>query len=159
MARKARERGLTGTYHCIIRGIDKQDIFLDNQDRRKFLKEIVNTKKQHEYKLYAYCLMDNHVHLMIEDTKNNLDKIMQSITIRYSLYFNKKYERVGHLFQNRYLSKVVDNERYLLVLQRYIHQNPPNMQTYRWSSFGEYVYEPNMVDVDYILNKFDTRQR
>lgn len=154
MARKARQRGLTGIYHCIIRGIDKQDIFLDNQDRKKFLKEMVNTKQQYEYKLYAYCLMDNHVHLMLEDTKNKLDKIMQSITIRYSSYFNKKYDRVGHLFQNRYLSKVVDNERYLLVLQRYIHQNPPNMQTYRWSSYGEYIYEANIVDIKFILNKF-----
>ena len=154
MPRLARLKSQTGIYHCIIRGIDKQDIFLEDPDRKKFIKELVQTKEKYEYQLYAYCLMDNHVHLMIKETKESINKIMQSLMVRYSAYFNKKYERVGHLFQNRYLSKPVENEKYALTLQRYIHQNPPNMKHFKWSSYNEYVYGEKIIDSNYILNMF-----
>lgn len=158
MPRKAREKSETGIYHCVIRGIDKQDIFFDNSDRRKFLKEIAKTKEKYGYELYAYCLMDNHIHLMIKDCNEKLYKIMQSIMISYSSYFNKKYDRTGHLFQNRYLSKPVENERYLLVLQRYIHQNPTYMKTFFWSSYKEYVQQNEITDTKFVLELFSSKR-
>ena len=154
MPRTSRKISSTGIYHCILRGIDKQDIFLENMDRIKFTNEIIKTKEKYNYELYAYCFMDNHVHMMIKDTNNTIHKIMQSLTIRYSEYFNKKYDRTGHLFQNRFLSKPVENERYALTLQRYIHQNPPNMWKYSWSSYNEYIQTTKITDVEFILNLF-----
>lgn len=154
MPRSARTKSCNGIYHCIYRGIDKQDIFLDNQDRRKFLEEMRKTKEKYEYKIYAYCLMDNHVHMLIRDEKNVIGKIMQSLAVGYASYFNKKYERIGHLFQNRYLSKNVENLEYFLTLHRYIHQNPYDMEHYIWSSFREYLYESDLVDTEFTLKIF-----
>lgn len=159
MARTARLQSLSGIYHIIIRGINKQDIFLDNIDKRKFLKELEKNKKIYEYDLLAYCLMDNHVHLLLNDNNCKLSKLMQSLTISYVSYFNKKYERVGHLFQNRFVSKCVNDERYLLVVQKYIHQNPEiagidKTNKYKWSSYNEYVTKPKICDTKFILDIF-----
>ena len=142
----------------MLRGINKQDIFLDEHDMKKFLKELKRTKELYGYELYSYCLMPNHVHLQIKDLKNCLGKIMQSLAISYSTYFNLKYERVGHLFQNRYLSKTVETERYLLELQRYVHQNPEKAgicktEEYRWSSYQDYIKNRGITDCEFILNK------
>ena len=98
MPRIARMYSELKVYHIIIRGIDKQDIFLDTYDKDKFLKIIDDTKEKYNYEVYAYCLMDNHVHLIIYDKDEMISKIMQSIEIRYVSYFNVKYDRVGHLF-------------------------------------------------------------
>ena len=96
----------TKVYHVILRGIDRQDIFLDEQDKKKWIKELINTKVQFNYDLYCYCLMNNHVHMVLYDKNMQLSKIIQSLAIRYATYFNKKYERVGHLFQNRFLKSI-----------------------------------------------------
>lgn len=143
----------------ILRGNAKQDIFLEEQDNCKFMKEIYNTKEKYEYELYAYCLMTNHVHLIIHDKNDKLSKIIQSLTISYSAYWNKKYERVGHVFQNRFLSKNVENEKYLRTLCRYIHQNPcksgiGEMEEYAWSSYQEYLKESQMIETKQILRLF-----
>ena len=92
--------------------------------------------------------------MMIKDNTNEISKIMQSLIVSYSEYFNKKYERTGHLFQNRYLSKPVESERYALVLQRYIHQNPPNMKYYKWSSYKEYSHKSKITDTEFVLELF-----
>lgn len=156
MPRKAREQSNTKVYHIILRGNSKQDIFLDKQDYLKLLKEIDNTKKIYNYNLYSYCLMTNHVHLIIFDINDNISKILQSITIRYSSYFNKKYERVGHVFQNRFLSKNIETKEYLLNVCRYIHKNPlkAGMITtndYEWSSYKEYIDKSIRVNTKTIL--------
>lgn len=150
----------TNIYHIMLRGINKQKIFFDNSDRKKFLKTLILTKEKYNYKLYAYCLMDNHVHLLIGDSEHKISNIIQSIGITYALYFNKKYERVGHLFQNRYNSKCVENESYLLNVIRYIHRNPEKAsmcltQDYDWSSFNEYFCNSDFIDSEIILNLFD----
>lgn len=144
MPRISRQKSTTKVYHVILRGNAKQDIFLDKQDFGKFLKEICNTKEKYQYELYAYCLMTNHVHLILHDKNDNLSKVLQSLTISYSSYWNKKYERVGHLFQNRFLSKNVETAEYLKNLCRYIHQNPvragiADIDKYPWSSYQEYT--------------------
>lgn len=159
MAREARKISNTKVYHIMLRGVNKQDIFLEEQDRYKFLKDLEDVKDKYEFKLYAYCLMPNHVHLLIKDCKDSISSAMHSIGIRYSTYINKKYERVGHLFQNRYLSKPVENKDYLLNLIRYIHQNPmkagiSNVDGYKWSSYREYIYHEKIIDSVPILNLF-----
>ena len=144
MPRMARKVSKTKVYHVILRGNDKQDIFLDNQDYKKFLKEVKNTKEKYGYELYAYCLMTNHAHLVIYDKNDKLSKVIQSLDVSYSGFFSKKYEKVGHLFQNRFLSKEVETKEYLMQVCRYVHQNPEKakiskIDRYQWSSFREYI--------------------
>lgn len=161
MARLPRQLSYTDTYHIIIRGINRENIFLDNQDRKKFLKILEDIKEEYHYEIYAFCLMDNHVHLLLKDNNKKLSKIMQSLTIRYSMYFNKKYERVGHLFQNRFISKCVETEKYLLTVQKYIHQNPEiarisKTERYLWSSITEYIKTAKICNTQFILRLFST---
>lgn len=156
--REARNLTQSKLYHVIIRGINRQDIFLDNQDKRKFKKKLKNTKEKFEYLLYAYVLMPNHVHLIIYDKNNNISKIMHSILVSFSEYINKKYERVGHLFQNRFKSKPIENDEYLKTAVMYIHYNPEKAgiarhNEYEWSSYKEYTKEDNynLVDTESVL--------
>lgn len=156
MPRKARKISNTKVYHIILRGNDKQDIFFEEQDYKKFIKEIINTKEKYQYELFAYCLMTNHVHMILFDKKDNLSKIIQSITVSYSSYFCKKYDKVGHLFQNRFNSKCVESREYLIQLCRYIHQNPvkaniARVEEYRWSSYKEYINQNKITDAKMIM--------
>ena len=159
MPRMARKVSSTKVYHVILRGNDKQNIFFDEQDYKKFTKEIKNTKEKYGYELYAYCLMTNHVHLVIYDKNNMLSKIMQSLEVTYSAYFSKKYEKTGHLFQNRFLSKEVETREYLMQVCRYVHQNPvkakiSTVDKYKWSSFKEYLYGEKIVNTKMLLSLF-----
>lgn len=161
MPRQARIISETGMYHVILRGINKQDIFFDNQDRYKFINGIIETKEKYEYELLTYCLMPNHVHFELKDNNMQLSEVMKSLNISYSSYFNKKYDRVGHLFQNRYFSNPIQTNKYLLELHRYIHQNPikagiSSLENYRWSSYRSYVYEEEdkVTDVELIKSYF-----
>ena len=160
MPRSTRKMSNTKTYHIIIRGNDKQDIFFDKQDYNKFIKEIKRTKEKYHYQLYAYCLMTNHVHLIVYDKDNNLSKAMQSLILSYSIYFGKKYEKVGHLVQGRFLSKNVESRKYLIQLCRYIHQNPvkakiAKVNEYKWSSYQEYInFSDKIIEYKKILSLF-----
>lgn len=160
MPRASRRKSETNVYHVILRGNNKQEIFLDEKDYKKFLKEIKNTKEKYGYELYAYCLMTNHVHLVIYDKEENLSKIMQSLEVTYSAYFSKKYEKVGHLFQNRFLSKPVETSEYLMQVCRYVHQNPvkagiSSVDNYKWSSYKEYINdEEELVNKKMLLSLF-----
>lgn len=167
MPRTIRQISSTKVYHIILRGIDKQDIFLSEKDYHKFLEILKETKEKYEYDIYSYCLMNNHVHMIIYDKDYNLPKIMQSIAISYSIYFNRKYNRVGHLFQNRYLSKKIEDKGYLKTACRYIHQNPQKSgigktETYKWSSYKEYIgrkiiINPNMLLLVFAENEDEAR--
>lgn len=156
--REARKLTQSKLYHVIIRGINRQDIFFDNQDKRKFKKELKKAKEKFEYSLYAYVLMPNHVHLIIYDKDNNLSKIMHSILVSFSEYTNKKYKRNGHLFQNRFKSKPIENNEYLKTAIKYIHYNPEkagigSYNEYEWSSYKEYTNKNSydLTDTDYVL--------
>lgn len=163
MPRKARKVSNTRIYHIILRGNDKQDIFFEEQDYKKFIKEISNTKEKYKYELFAYCLMTNHVHLILFDKNDNLSKTIQSLSVSYSSYFSKKYDKIGHLFQNRFFSKCVETREYLIQLCRYIHQNPvkakiSDIQEYRWSSYQEYIKDEKIVETKTIMSIFgDTK--
>lgn len=166
MPRISREnsKAITKTYHILLRGINKQDIFLDNQDKSKFLKEIKETKQEFGCAVYAYVIMNNHIHIVLFDQNDNISNIVHKWCTKYGLYFNKKYNRVGHVFQNRFKSICVDTEEYLKKLVRYIHRNPEKdgigkMKDYAWSSYKEYIYNKNITDTDLVLNLFSDNRK
>lgn len=156
MPRKARKTSNTKVYHIIFRGNDKQDIFYDEQDYKKFIELIIDIKERYKCELYAYCLMTNHIHLIVYDKNENISKAMQSLILSYSIYFGKKYEKVGHLVQARFFSKNVETKEYLIRLCRYIHQNPvkakiARVDTYKWSSYCEYIGQAKIINTKMIL--------
>ena len=160
MPRQNRKYGTSQIYHIMLRGINKSLIFFDDFDKKKFLKILKDTKEKYSYEIYAYCLMDNHVHIVIFDQLSLLSKIIQSITVSYSSYINTKYDRVGHLFQNRFLSKCIENDIYLKSLINYIHQNPEKAGicstcNYKWSSYNEVLTTSEIVDKKFILLLYD----
>lgn len=156
MPRENRKTSISKVYHVIIRGINKQDILLDKQDFLKFIEEVERTKEKYKYEIYSYALMNDHVHFVIYDKNENMSIAIQSLNISYSIYFNKKYERTGHLFENRFKSKVVESEEYLKSLVRYIHKNPENagLKKYEWTSYYEYLYKEKLINRNIVLNIF-----
>lgn len=160
MSRQPRKFSYSQIYHIILKGIDSHDIFYDNNDKNFFLKQILTTKQTFNYIVYSYCLMSNHVHLVIKCKNELLSKAIQSLSIRYVSYFNKKYERTGHLFQGRFKSKSVENQKYFLELCRYVHRNPENAgialtQNYEWSSYKEYLGEAKIINKNILLHYFN----
>ena len=160
MARRCRVYSNSKTYHNILKGIDNQNIFYEDQDRNVFLKYMLITKKEYNYNIYSYCLMDNHVHLVIKSEKEFLSKIFQSLMVRYVQYFNKKYKRSGTLLQGRFKSMNVENLNYFLKVCKYVHQNPENagiakVKDYKWSSYNEYVGKGKLVDKSILLHYYD----
>ena len=156
MPRRARELSSSKIYHIVFRGINKQNIFYDDADYEKMLKKLEKLKKEMKFEIYAYCLMSNHVHLLIkEQNSGDISTIMKRLLISYVQFFNKRYERIGKLINDRYLSKPVINDTYLLALVKYIHQNPLKIGisiNYKWSSYGKYFVKDILVDKELILN-------
>lgn len=159
MPRPNRIHGYTNIYHIIMRGNNKQNIFLENNDFERFLHILKKYKTKYEYDLYCYILMTNHIHMIINSNKADISQIMHSIAQEYSIYFNNKYERCGHVFQDRFKSKCVENRQYLLNLQRYIHLNCvkagiDQIDSYKWSSYNEFVGTQKLCNTDFILQLF-----
>lgn len=160
LPRIGRQYSQSNVYHIIIRGNDKQDIFYDDQDRLLFKERVKESKEKFKYQIYSYCLMNNHVHLLIRVNKGFLSKVMQSLVMRYSIYYNKKYNRIGHVFQDRFLSKKVEKLDYLLTVCKYIHRNPEKAgiektEDYYWSSYNEYVNKERVIDKKIIMHYFN----
>lgn len=147
-------------YHIMLRGINRQTIFEDNQDRFRFLEVLKKYKVICHFHLYSYCLMDNHVHLLVKDHEGNISDAIKRISSSYVFWYNMKYERCGHLFQERFKSENVDSIRYFLTVLRYIHQNPlkaglsTNVFECQWTSIHEFIDKAIIVDVDYPLQFF-----
>ncbi len=150
----------TKIYHIMIRGINQQTIFTDDEDHGRFINTIAKYRREIAFKIYAYCLMDNHVHLLIKEGDEALSNTMRRIGISYVSWYNWQYNRKGHLFQDRYKSETVENDTYFLTVLRYIHQNPlkagicKDIELYKWSSYQEYLNEAKIVDVDFALSMF-----
>jgi len=154
MARPLRVEYQGAIYHVTIRGNDRRYIFLDDRDRQRFCDRLADCVEAHEVRLYMFCLMSNHVHLMLETPAGNLSGFMHRLQTAYSVYFNRRRQRSGHLFQGRYGARVVRGEGYILRLSRYIHLNPvftraakklplreriDMLRRYRWSSYRSYI--------------------
>lgn len=152
MPRKGRETSGTGIYHVMLRGINRQDIFEDGEDYSAFIKILATVQNRLEDDLvtrtttchiYAYCLMPNHVHLLVCEKQWKLGEVMKSIAASYVFYYNKKYGRIGHLFQDRFKSEPCNNPDYFFTLFRYIHQNPVKAGLVKLAHEYEYSSWPN----------------
>jgi len=155
--RQARIKGEFSIYHIIQRGNEKKNLFLSSEDNAKFVEILGRMKIKYKFFLYAFCLMGNHVHLLIDDNGNDISKIIKSVNVSYAQYFNRKYQRCGHLFQDRFWSELVKDERYFLQVSRYIHNNPVRAGVakepaeYCWSSYN--IYAGRTEDLYKLIDK------
>jgi putative transposase len=147
MPRVARIAFPSMLYHIISRGNNRESVFEEKEDFEKYLEICRRYKDQYGFKLYHWVLMNNHIHLLIETKENgSLSKVMQGINLAYTLWFNRKKGKVGHLWQDRYKSAVVEKDNYLLECGRYIERNPlrarlvKDPEEYPWSSYRVYAY-------------------
>jgi REP element-mobilizing transposase RayT len=160
MPRVARKKSATKIYHIMIRGINHQNIFVDDEDNEKFIDTLARYRKDIEYEIYAYCLMGNHIHLLLKEGNEELANMMKRIGASYVYWYNWQYNRKGHLFQDRFKSEPVENDTYFLTVLRYIHQNPvkaglaDNIEAYKWSSYKEYITQAEIVNTDFVLAMF-----
>jgi len=160
VARKPRAKSNSGIYHIILRGINRQSIFEDNQDRGKFIQDLVKYKEISQCRIFAYCLMDNHVHLLLQETQEPVSMLIQRVSSSYVIWYNRKHERCGHLFQERFKSEVIETDAYFLTVLRYIHQNPVkakivrDIADYKWSSYNAYINGEHSISKEYALNMF-----
>jgi len=141
-------------YHVTARGNERKALVRDDQDRERFLECLGSCVPHFEVRLFLFCLLDNHYHLVLETPRGNLSRFMQSLQTRYIVSFNRRHQRHGHLMQGRFGAVLVEGDRHLLQLSRYIHLNPVHTQAtrrlelgerlgllrdYRWSSYRSYV--------------------
>lgn len=160
MPRKPRKKSFTNIYHVVIRGADRQLLFEETKDYLKFIDILQYYKEECHFKLYAYCLMSNHVHLLIDVGNVSISSIFRHINTQYAIWFNMKYNRTGFLLQGRFYSEPVEDIGYLFKAARYIHQNPLKAklesqpgEAYRWSSIHDYANETSdLVDLDYLTD-------
>ncbi|KLU60287.1 transposase IS200 like protein [Peptococcaceae bacterium CEB3] len=154
MARKLREWWTGASYHIMSRGNHRLEIFRDDEDRGVYLSMLAQVKDKLPFILHAYCLMSNHVHFQLETTENDPGKIMKLLNMKYAIFFNRKYRFVGQLMQGRFRAEAIQDERYFLALNRYIHLNPVKAgivlhpRDYRWSSYNAYLESNSVSAVD-----------
>lgn len=145
MARSLRMDYPKTFYHVLSRGNEKRDIFYDEKDYLRFLDVLKKTVERFKLEVHAYVLMKNHYHLLIRTREANLSRAIQWLGVSYSVWFNRRHERSGHLFQGRFKSFLIENDRYFEAMCRYIHGNPlrsgivRKLSDYRWSSYWAYV--------------------
>jgi len=165
MARKARLKSDGAIYHIMCKSISEVDLFRDDEDKAKYLSLIKKYKDLYHVKIYGYCLMDNHSHLLVYANGTDISRVMHGINFSYARYFNKKYKREGHLFKDRFKSKIVNSDRYLRTVSLYIHNNPTAIgeykdcpEKYAFSSLGIYIGKRrdhfDIVDYGFILASF-----
>jgi len=165
MARKPRIEFPGAFYHVIARGNNRQKVFADDEDYESFLERLDFYKGRFQFILYAYVLMPNHIHLLIEAGESPLSRVMQALQSTYTQKFNRRHKKVGHLFQGRYKAILCQKESYLLELIRYIAQNPvrarlvKRLVDWKWSSFYDLVQlkGKHIVSVDEALGLFGGR--
>jgi len=165
MPRKARQKSCSGFVHVIVRGIGKQILFEETSDYLFFLSILKKNAPENNIIICAYCMMDNHVHLLLFDEEQLLPVFMKKIGVSYAVYYNQKYQRIGHVFQDRYKSENVETDPYFMTVLRYILQNPMKAGlesrpgSYRWSSFQAYEKGKGAVtDIQYALDLFGNRE-
>ena len=172
MPRQARLSSGTGIYHVMLRGINHQNIFEEPEDYYQFLNTLDMMAQSYEpdgtpsgrnYTLYAYCLMSNHIHLLIREREDKIGMAIKRIASSYVYYYNHKYSRDGHLFRERFKSEVVNDMAYFVTLLRYIHQNSvkagmvKEVKDYEFSSWHEYIDKNStlfpLCDTRTVLNR------
>ncbi|MDF2674054.1 MAG: transposase [Clostridiales bacterium] len=159
LSRKPRLEFKGAIYHVFQRGNNKEHIFCDPIEKGYFIKQIKDYMSVYNFELFAYVIMDNHYHLILRTNEAALNKIMHSINNVYSKFYNYRHKRTGHVFEERYNSKLVEDDAYLIWLLRYIHRNPvkahmcDDVSKYKWSS--DFFYRKGIklfVNIDLILD-------
>ncbi|MGD6894466.1 transposase [Bacillus infantis] len=153
-------------FHITSRGIRRSVLFYEDDDYSKYLRLLSETKEKLPFILHAYCLMPNHVHLLLEIVEDSTGAIIKQLHYRYARYFNKKYEFTGHLFESRYGREWIDSSKYELDASKYIHRNPLKAQLvnkpqdYNWSSYKTYYYnlQNPLIQTHQILSHFENPQ-
>ena len=148
MPRTARIAPNEYVYHILTRGTDRQNVFKDRKDYKKYLEILQRYKEKYKFKLYHYVLMTNHVHLVLETAQKggNLSEIMKGINLSYAQYYKKRYRHIGHFWQDRYKSIMISKDNYLLACGSYVDLNPvrakivEDPKEYQWSSYKTYAY-------------------
>lgn len=167
MARPLRIEYPGAFYHITSRGNEGRKIYNSDKDKEKFLHYLLNAHQRFGILIHAYCLMDNHYHLLAETPLPNLSRSMQMINSNYTTYYNIKNKRFGHLFQGRYKAILVDKDSYAQVLSRYIHLNPVQSRItstpdeYLWSSYHYYLHpknRPEFLRIEFILGYFSNKK-
>lgn len=168
MPRKSRESSETGIYHVMLRGINRQNIFYNVNDYETFLellRRLAHPEDAHHRLLpplcivYAYCLMPNHVHLLLQEKEESLASVLKSLGVAYAWHYNKKYQHLGPVFQDRFRSEPVNDNAYFFTLLRYIHQNPlkaglaENVADYHWSSWREFEGTDIICNIKPVTNR------
>lgn len=170
MPRKARQKSYDSIFHIMCRSIPEIILFTHPDDKAKYLSIVKKYQKMYGFRVYGYCLMDNHVHMLIDAYGSDISLVMHAVNYAYALYFNKKYKRYGHLFQDRFKSKIVSTEAYLFALSAYIHNNPTkitgyekNPEKYEFSSLSVYLgirqdpYE--LVEDSFVMGMFGNKKK
>lgn len=165
MPREARKISCSNIYHAMLRGINRQVICEEDADRRVFMMALKEYKDVSGFKLHAFCLMPNHVHLLIEPAGEPLELIFKRLGVKYVGWFNRKYDRAGHLFQDRFRSENVEDNLYFMTVLRYILQNPmkAGMESqpgsYPWSSYLAYKKGiGSITDTQYAIDLFGSQE-
>lgn len=166
MPRLPRKRSESGYYHIILRSVNRYKIFRDDQDCLRFLDTVNRYKDKSCLEVIGWCLMINHIHLLVQEGHEDISLTMKRIGVSFSRYYHAKYNTVGHLFQDRFKSEAVEDDQYLLTAIRYIHQNPVKAglvdkpAEWIWSScqgyYGEDIYPPGMLNSNLILGIMDS---
>ncbi|PCJ36492.1 MAG: addiction module toxin RelE [Cellvibrionales bacterium] len=168
MARPLRLEYAGAIYHVTSRGDRREDIYDDDGDRRRWLEILGDVCERYNWRVHAYCLMDNHYHLVVETIEGNLSKGMRQLNGVYTQYFNRRHNHTGHLFQGRYKAIHVDKESYLLELTRYVVLNPirarmvKKVGAWRWSSYSAMVGKteaPVWLETDWLLSQFGKQRK
>jgi len=163
MARQLRIEYPGAFYHVTSRGNQKQPVFFSPWDKARFLDCLDEAHEKLDALVHSYCLMENHYHLMLETRQANLSKIMHVINTSFTVYLNKRYKRVGHLFQGRYKAVLIEAETYAQELSRYIHLNAlragivKRPEDHPWSSLREYLGQrepPRWLETSFVLGLF-----
>lgn len=160
--RAVRKQAESGFYHVVARGNGKQILFEDDTYREGFVGLLGECAERFDVGVIAWCLMENHVHLVLDDVGNRLSEMMCALLSRYARFFNTRSGHVGHVFQGRFYSEPIEGEGYLLAAVRYVHLNPERAgvcayDEYEWSSYREYVGEPVIAKTNVILDMVQGR--
>ena len=165
MSRLARTISESGVYHILFRGVNQQNIFEEASDFEKLKETIATVKQDLNFEIYAYCFMNNHVHIVLkEKSLGDISLIMKRILTKYARWYNIKYGRSGALIANRYKSVSVEIDEYFLQLIRYVHQNPikagiaEKVEDYPYSSFIEYINESDLTNTDFLLQMISLKE-
>lgn len=170
MPRVARQKSTESVFHIMCRSISEINLFKNNQDKMEYMKYIKKYQNIHKFSIYSYCLMDNHLHLIVSANGADISRIMHGVNFSYAQFFNRKYKRHGHLFQDRFKSKIIDSENYLITASAYIHNNPTDLkryktcpEKYKYSSLSVFLGLRNdpyeLIDSSFIMEMFGSNPK